>query len=288
MASLTTLTKHTSITMTSAVKQATSKQDFVFHGSSSDKAFDYLGAADAHGKVLNALYPTTILKNMDFSNDLKNPEYFEKIMKKTNVQASNGVGSTLCICKIFEDRFEFSWVGDSTGKIYKEGECIWQTKDHDRNNTEELERIKNSKEGLFITEKDKRGNQILDIQVKNPTTIEMIKAKLFHFGNMNKINFTHSLGHAGLTGSHISKEIIPREPDVSYKVICATDGLWAIVCDEDHEFLGKTDVNSKDIVEFADNRWRQQWKQEFNGNIVGNSRFPEYNIDDIGVATWSC
>jgi hypothetical protein len=128
----------------------------------------------------------------------------------------------------------------------------------------------------------------LDIQVKNPTTIEMIKAKLFHFGNMNKINFTHSLGHAGLTGSHISKEIIPREPDVSYKVICATDGLWAIVCDEDHEFLGKTDVNSKDIVEFADNRWRQQWKQEFNGNIVGNSRFPEYNIDDIGVATWSC
>jgi len=274
--------------MNSCIKQASSKQDFAFYGNSDDKTFDYLGAADAHGKLLTALYPTTILKNMNFSIDLQDEDFFEKIMKKTNIEKSNGVGSTLCICKVFKDRFEFSWVGDSTGKLYKEGSFIWQTKDHDRYNEEEQNRLEGDPDVSIIT-KDPFGKNILDIKVKNPSTIEMVPAKVYHFLHKNRINFTHSLGHSGLTGSHISKQVIIREPSVSYKVICATDGLWEMVCDEDHEFIGDPTKSSKDIVEFASKRWRQAWKQECNGKIISNgSKFPESNIDDIGVSVWYC
>ena len=274
--------------MNSCIKQASSKQDFAFHGKSDDKTFDYLGVADAHGKSLNALYPTTILKNMNFSIDLQDEDFFEKIMKKTNIKESNLVGSTLCICKVFEDRFEFSWVGDSTGKLYKEGSCIWQTKDHDRYNEEEQQRLEEDTDVKIIT-KDPLGNIILDVKVKNHSTIEMVPAKVYHFLYNNRINFTHSLGHSGVTGSHISKDVIIREPGVSYKVICATDGLWAMICDEDNEFINDTTKSSKDIVEFACKRWRQEWKQECNGKIISNgSKFPESNIDDIGVSVWYC
>jgi len=274
--------------MNSFIKQASSKQDFAFHGNSDDKTFDYLGVADAHGKSLNALYPTTILKKMNFNIDLQNENFFEKIMKKTNIEESNGVGSTLCICKVFEDRFEFSWVGDSTGKLYKEGSCIWQTKDHDQYNEDEQKRLEDNDDVKIII-KDPYGEKILDIKVKNPTTIEMVPAKLYEFLYKNRINFTHSLGHSGLTGSHISKQVIIREPGVSYKAICATDGLWAMVCDEDHEFIGDPTHTSEDIVNFACKRWRQTWKQEFNGLIISNGvKFPESNIDDIGVSVWSC
>lgn len=273
--------------MNSFIKQASSKQDFAFHGKSNNKTFDYLGVADAHGKLLTALYPTTILKNMNFSIDLQDEDFFEKIMEKTNIKESDSVGSTLCICKVFEDRFEFSWVGDSTGKLYKEGSCIWQTKDHDQNNEEEQQRLEDH--DVKIITKDPFGKPILDIKVKNPTTIEMVPAKLYEFLYKNRINFTHSLGHSGLTGSHISKEVIIREPGVSYKVVCATDGLWAMVCDEDHEFISDPKHSSEDIVEFASKRWRQTWKQEYNGKIISSGvKFPESNIDDIGVSVWSC
>jgi len=284
------------ITTSSMVKQATSKQDFAFSGESEDGTFKYTGVADAHGKVLNAVYPTAVLKQMNFPVDLKDPEYFEKIMTKTNTEKSNGVGSTLCVCKIFPDRFEFSWVGDSTGKLYCENKCIWKTKDHDRNNAEEQTRLQTIGSNCdFIATLDKRGNPILDIEVVNDTTIKMVPAKLYHFKrqgtlkSQNKINFTHSLGHEGLTGSHISKETVERFPGISYKVVCGTDGLWAITCDKDDEIIGNIENDAAKIVEFADKRWRQEWKQEYNGKIIGeNNRFPENNIDDIGVSTWFC
>jgi serine/threonine protein phosphatase PrpC len=269
----------------SYVLQASSKQDFAFSGLSSN--FTFIGVADEHGKVANAKYPSSYLKKMELSKDLEEEDFFEKIMENTNIVESNGVGSTLCICKIFEDRFEFFWVGDSTGKLYREGKFIWKTKDHDRYNETELERLRKNPD-VKIIERNNRGDPILDIIVKNKDTVEMVDAKMYNYKNKNSINFTHSLGHAGITGTHISKEVIIREPDISYKVVCATDGLWAMVCDEDHSFIGDSNNLSKEIVYFANNRWRQSWKQEYQGKEISKEVFfPEYNIDDIGVSVWT-
>jgi len=268
--------------MNSYVKQASSKQDFAFSGKSNNNKFDYIGVADAHGKVLNGKYPTDILKQMDLSVELQSDTYFEEIIEKTNVEKSRGVGSTLCICRIFPDKFEFSWVGDSTGKLYKDGECIWKTKDDDIYNEEEEQRLRNNKVEI-------KTDDIFDIKVKNSTTIMSIPSKMFWFSKIDRLNMTHALGHAGITGSHFSTETISREKDVSYKVVCGTDGLWAMTCDEDHGFLANLNNSSKKIVEFARKRWLQKWNQEYEGKIINTSQsFPLSNIDDIGVSIWSC
>ena len=264
----------------SCVKQASSRQDFAFSGKSNN--FDYVGVADAHGKVLNAKYPTSVLKKMNFTEDLQSDTYFDEIMKKTNVNESMGVGSTLCVCRIFPDKFEFSWVGDSTGKLYEKGKCIWNTEDHDIYNKEEEQRLKNNNVEI-------KTDGVFDIEVINKTTIMTIPSKIFLFSKNDRMNMTHALGHAGITGSHFATETIPREKSVSYKVVCATDGLWAMVCDDDDEFIGSLNETSEKIVEFAHKRWLQKWKHEYKGEIINNSTtFPLSNIDDIGVSVWSC
>ena len=278
MASLST----TQPTITSAVKQNISAQDFAFSGSSEN--FDYIGVADEHGKVLNALYPTTIFKNLIWDTFLQSPTYFQTIIEKTSVFETNGVGSTLCICKIYDDRFEFSWVGDSTGKLYKNGECIFKTLDHDRNNVSENLRLNDDWDVVVQTEK--KGQPIWDIEIVNPTTIKSVKATLYNFRYNNTINFTHALGHAGVTGKHFSTETIPREKDASYKVVCGTDGLWAMVCEEDSEFVGKNETTAENLVELAAKRWRQEWNHDNGSFITKGARFPEHNIDDVGAACW--
>lgn len=268
--------------MNSYVKQASSRQDFAFSGKSNDGKLYYVGVADGHGKVLNAKYPTNILKQIDFNEFIQSDTYFEEIMAKTNNYQSSGVGSTLCVCRIFPDKFEFSWVGDSTGKLYKDGECIWKTNDHDIYNEEEEKRLRNN--GVEI-----KTDGIFDIKVKNPTTIMSIPSKIFCFSKIDKLNMTHALGHAGITGSHFSTETISREKGVSYKAVCGTDGLWAMTCDEDQGFLANLNNSSKKIVEFARKRWLQKWIHEYEGRIVHtSSTFPLTNIDDIGVSIWSC
>lgn len=266
--------------MNSCVKQASSKQDFAFSGKSNN--FDYIGVLDGHGKVLNAIYPKHIIERMKFNEELESDTYFEEIMKKTNVKESSGVGSTLCICRIFTDKFEFSWVGDSTGKLYKDGKCIWKTKDHDINNEEEEERLRNNNVEI-------KTDGIFDIKVKNATTVMSIPSKMFCFSKIDRLNMTHSLGHSGITGSHFSTETISREDNASYKVVCGTDGLWAMVCDDDDKFIGNLNESSENIVKFAHKRWLKKWKHEYEGKIIDNSAsFPLSNIDDIGVSVWSC
>lgn len=274
-------------TAVSLVKQATSAQDYGFSGVSSDGTFEYIGIADGHGKSVNAIYPTLILKKTDWSSYLMRLNHFKEIIEKCAVIETNGVGSTLSICKIYPDRFEFSWVGDSTGKLYKNGVCVFKTRDHDRNNEEENKRLSENP-NVTIQSLRADGKQIMDIEIMNHTTVRYIESKLYNFGPYNKINFTHSLGHAGATGDHFSTKIIPRELNESYKAICATDGLWAMVCEEDHEFIGSSDTSCEDIVKFADKRWRQEWDFDNGVSIAKGARFPDNNIDDIGVSTWTC
>jgi len=274
-------------TAVSLVKQATSAQDYGFSGVSSDGTFEYIGIADGHGKSVNAIYPTLILKKTDWSSYLMRPNHFKEIIEKCSVIETNGVGSTLSICKIYPDRFEFSWVGDSTCKLYKNGVCVFKTRDHDRNNEEENKRLSENP-NVTIQSLRADGKQIMDIEIMNHTTVQYIESKLYNFGPYNKINFTHSLGHAGATGGHFSTKIIPREPNESYKAICATDGLWAMVYEEDHGFIGSPDTSCEDIVKFADKRWRQEWDFDNGVSIAKGARFPDNNIDDIGVSTWTC
>ena len=70
-------------------------------------------------------------------------------------------------------------MGDSTGKLYKNGECIFKTLDHDRNNVSENLRLNNDPD--VVVQNEKNGQPIWDIEIVNPTTIKSVKATLYNF-----------------------------------------------------------------------------------------------------------
>ena len=270
--------------MTSYEKQASTKQDYAFHGISDDKTFEYVGVADGHGSARSAGghkdFVIDLLRSINWSKELQEPDFFQNLIKRTNIEKSNGCGSTLCVFKIYPDRFECTWVGDSSGKIYSEGKCVWRTTDHDRDNIKEIARVIKLPNKVPITHS-------WDIIVVDPTMIRSVRSKLFHFSPGNTINMPNSLGHVGLTGEHISTEIIPRVTFKQYNIVAGTDGLWAMTYDGDETMLSNPEMTSELIGPLIDQRWRQEWNHDNTHDITPGICFEEDNIDDVAIATWS-
>lgn len=271
------------------IKQATSEQDFATSGLSEDTSFEYLVVADTHGKkVLNRKESDHQLKNlfqeMDWKTILQNETFFEDIQEEIKKINTLKIGSTLSICKIFADRFEIYWVGDSTIKIYNNADEIWRTKDHDNNNEDEKKRL--GWISTFIKQRDGK-----DVKAVDQDTIEQFISPVFYFGdifNPDTINMTHALGHNQNTGNFISHETVLRNPDLSYKIVAGSDGFWQLVSTHDTPFIVSIESTSLQLVEFANKQWKKEWIfVTLDEGTYDGIKFPSYNIDDIAVACWS-
>lgn len=281
MASLTTQ-QESKTNHSHTIKQASTEQDFAISGTSNNGEFDFVVSADTHGRGSEKSFFTDLFTKLDWREMLQTENFFEVIQNEIKKKNTHQIGSTLSVCKIFKDRFEVFWVGDSTTKIYKDKVEIWKSKDHDYNNEEEIERIQGI--DTFIRFKDAR-----DVVAISPTKIEKVKSKVFYFGDSYKpdtINMTHALGHNQNTGDFISHEIIPREKEENYKVVTGSDGFWQMMSEEDSLYIGSQWADSQTLVNMADHRWHQGWKLDEKNKEWSNIKFPEWNIDDICVACW--
>ena len=281
MASLASLQENKT-NISHAIKQAKNAQDFATSGTSNNGSFAYLVSADSHSRGFERSFFTDLFTKLSWREILQTENFFDLIQTEIKKKNTYQMGSTLSVCKIFADRFEVFWVGDSTTKIYKDGVEIWKSKDHDYNNEEEITRIQEI--NTFI--RFKSANDAIAI---SPTKIQKVKAKVFYFGDKYKpdtINMTHSLGHNQNTGDFISHEIIPREEDGNYKVVTGSDGFWQVMSDVDSPYIGSKEVDSQTLVNMADQRWHQGWKLDEKGKEWSNIKFPEWNIDDVCVACW--
>ena len=268
------------IQMTSKVIQATTNQDIAINGIAQDNSFQFIIVADNHGRGIHKFYTKNIINNIDWTTFLLQDNWKQKLIEMTsNYEKTYKIGSTFTLIKIFPDKFEIDWIGDSSAKIYDENTLIWQTINHDNQNNREILRLCNN------------NFQVIDrwgIKTINPTTIKNIKAPIFKKNN-NCVNMTRTLGHQGIfidESFHFDNVIIPREQNKKYKCIVATDGLWDLTCDEDNIFLRDMNNNADEIAQFAFKRWHQEWNHDnLSGNIL-KAKFPENNIDDIGVSVW--
>ena len=268
-------------------KQATSAQDFATSGLSEDGSFHFLVIADTHGKKQFKNTYDHQLKNlfqeMDWKTILQDT-FFEHIQEEIKKIDTLGIGSTLSICKIFEDRFEIYWAGDSTIKIYNNDDEIWRTKDHDKNNENEKLRLKEL--STFIKHRDGK-----DVEVVDDDTIKQFISPVFYFGDIyepDTVNMTHALGHNQNTGDFISHETVSRNHELSYKVVAGSDGFWQMTSNQDTPFIASRENTSQTLVEFADKRWKQLWKFiSLDEGTHEGVTFPAHNIDDIAIACWN-
>lgn len=249
-------------------------QDFVETGfvkKTAKETFHYIVLADGHGKnnvidKIKALKWPKILCNFEKDNIFKHLELNDNNTPKS--------GSTLSIVKIYSDRIECFWVGDSTIKIFKNNEEFFVSKSHNQDNVEEFERIKKSDFYIGFTKAHK--HEVID---ENNITMIEDGGRYFQFERNNiieKINMTNSLGHNNVTGKFIQNKTILINNDDKYEVIVGSDGLWDMVISKDKI----NDMNSESLCKMAYGRWTQVWTYQ-----EQQCKFPD--IDDIAVATFS-
>lgn len=285
----------------SYVIQASSAQDFATTGtyvpSTSEtgenyekEPFDFTVVADSHGTyILDEWYYVELFSLIDWSNLLSSPDWKKKIIEKTCKNDTYGTGTTLTIWKIYQDRFECSFVGDSTGKLYSGNEVIFQTKDHDYDNIEDLERVQ-SIGGLVRGAWD-----IHLVDGEDGPLLRSKKAKTITI-NSEKINMSRALGHTGLYYGRerrpedaFETHVIRREPDKKYKIVSGSDGFWQFMLDSDIDTISSIENNSEFLAKLSCERWNQKWDWDNTlGTIEKCVSLPKSNIDDIAVTCWYC
>ena len=278
------------VRLSSATKQATSKQDFAIAGVSESGKWHFCIAADGHGRTSKTI---DYLRSRNWSTliDHKSLQCLITILRE-DIGKLKGTNDGACLsivrftdhkvisgghgdCGVEPGIIELCYIGDSSIKIYSDNNVIYKSKDHDRYNKEEIERISETCNMRGI----QRSGQ-WDIEVVNSKLIKSVPAAIFDFGGGDAINMTNALGHEGKTGDMTGYYIMQMDNRKNYKIVVATDGFWGMTCDHDQEFIsGDSDANA--LVDFADSRWRQTWNHNNTYTIVKNIKFPTSNIDDI-------
>ena len=284
-----TLNQHTptpsgETTMSSHVIQATSAQDMAWNGKAADGSFEFVAVSDSHGRLINKKMIMDIITKIDWTTFLLQDDWQSEFIKLTSGTTSYRVGATFTLFKIYPDRFECNWIGDSTGKIYSGETLVWQTVDHDNQNEEEIARLRD--QGFVI-----KGGW--DIAPKNPDMLLSKRSKIFTQSG-ESISLCRSLGHTsvfmrGLSSLGIVTKVIERNTDQKYKIVAGTDGLWGMVSiSHDTVFLSNPASTSEEIASFASERWNKSWDWDNSiGDIQKNVSLPKDNIDDVGVSVWT-
>ena len=316
------------------------KQDVAMSGSTAD--FDWILVSDGHGRGLYRHVLRELFINMDWNSILNDENFYKDIIDENGEYISTlyrniknatldshynsklmGVGCTLSVIKIFPERFECYYIGDSSIKIY---ECsseninmIMKSKDHDFNHSDS-EVLKTRKCGLkhpfrqTDIWRDTEGGVLTKNtwcpQVLDAKNVTMQPSFYVSFDDGSKINMSRALGHipscdiiekfknAGLELSlsqqSLTKNVVPRNPDKKYAVLAATDGLWDMVCDKDDEVLGsfirdEMENAAKNIAQFAKSRWFQEWNYIFPSSQMSQKIVQkERDTDDVGIACAYC
>jgi len=282
MASLAATATEMKVTTTNKIShniiQNMSKQDFATSGLTQD--FEYLVVADSHGRGFNKDYYTNMFKSLSWGVFLADETWRERLIKLCdNANMSRLIGTTFTCVKITSEHFEVTWIGDSSAKIFKDGNLVWMTKDHDYDNEEDIEKLKQF-EGF--TCKD-----AWDIQATSHIRMTSKKAKQIRIKG-ETTNMTRSLGHRGaFSALGFENVIIPRD-EGTYKIVVGSDGFWQVMSDEDTPFILDKENSAEILTRAARNRWEQPWEHDDTmGHITKNVNIPAHNWDDVAVATWS-
>ncbi len=271
--------------LTSFLKQVDKGQDYVTFGKTAN--FKYIVVADGHGG--NSIIWR--IRQLNWASILSSDNFADLIFAEITALGNNiSDGATLTIVKIFDGpdaHIDVYWAGDSSAKIYKDGQEIYHTNDHDINNVEEMARIKSM--GITMKNCDK-------LCAKTSDVITQLPSAYFWFTNILKLNMTHSIGHNNVTGKFLSHDRIPIEKSADgkspngkslYKVVVGSDGFWDMMCPDDIHFIAEQSNTASILGNLALTRWNKKWhfiRDAFHGKPAVNVLNQKLGLgDDVSV-----
>uniref|UniRef100_A0A6C0LCY0 PPM-type phosphatase domain-containing protein n=1 Tax=viral metagenome TaxID=1070528 RepID=A0A6C0LCY0_9ZZZZ len=272
------------ITINESIRQMDKGQDQTFSGTFVDaetgESGKYGFVADGHGKnqcidCLRAIPRETLDGIIGTAAPVENlAQYVNEYGYVTNINSS---GATMCLVKVYSDRIVIINCGDSQAAVYKNGELVFLSEEHNCENEKERKRIE--KKG--VTYEDS-GNFEIVSEIK----MVGVTSKYAIFPPHLKLASTQALGHNGRTGLAPDVTVVPFKPDDKVHVVIGSDGLWDMILKQNVEEMNSfTSKTSAELVEFAVGRWLQPWNMHLDKitEVHVLSRFQPKHCDDICV-----
>jgi len=272
-----------SIIISESIEQMSKCQDQTYSGVFIDDETGEEGkwgmVTDGHGTNTCIRYLRSISKEkMNKVVGSKNPveTLANMVNKESFVSRYERSGATMCLVKVYKDRVVCINSGDSQACVYKNGELIFLSEEHNSKNKKEKERLAgrchySKSTGIEITREQKMYS--LDCEYAN-------------FPGGYCIASTQALGHSGITGYAPDVTIIPYDSKDTIYVVIASDGFWDMVvtsCDE--EMKSFADKTSDELLKFALERWLQEWNMciDRESDIWVTAKYDKTDCDDVCV-----
>lgn len=193
------------------------------------------------------------------------------------IQIDESSGATMCLVKVYEDRIIVINCGDSQACVYKNGEQIFLSNEHNCLNATERQRLE--KLGVRY---QRSGN----IEVVTERKLCGVSSQYAVFPPNLVLATTQALGHNGRTGYAHDITAIPYESVDTVEVVIGSDGFWDMILKGDtsemKSFASKT---SDELVKFAVGRWLQEWEmyRDKTTEVFQKYAYTRNECDDVSI-----
>jgi serine/threonine protein phosphatase PrpC len=164
-------------------------------------------------------------------------------------------GATMCLVKIFNDRIECINCGDSRVAVFKDGELVFMSIEHNWKNQDERKRLAELDTSITFTPSN-------DIVVVNEKEMVSCYSEYTTWKNGNRLAPTQALGNLGKTGCAPDHTVIPIYKNSNYKVVIGSDGIWDMfIRDDPLDLLKLYKMTVYHAIDFIKSRWLQEWRE---------------------------
>jgi serine/threonine protein phosphatase PrpC len=278
------------VTITNKEKQLSKQQDYTIKGhyknKETDEEFDWIALFDGHGtnRIIDKI------KNIDLEKFIATdnpPLALQNFLTNENILSKyESSGSTMCVAKIYKEHIQCFTVGDSYLFVYQDGVKIYSNPLHKWHNESEINRLKKIDSGLNLTDS-------ITFEVIAENIMTSLNSKYLNFSNGLQIAPTQTIGHNNITGISPETFYISLIPNSDYRIVMASDGVFDVLMNDEDEILEFSKKSCDEIVELAENRWKQSWYSVVLSNegndsesnkLYGPFKFTDpHHFDDISV-----
>jgi len=239
-----------------SAEQLSACQDQTFQGDFIDESTGETGkwamVTDGHGSDICINF----IRSIPLNHFMGKPNPVEALAEHINLNADiphfECSGSTICLVKVYSDRVVCINAGDSQAAVYKNGELVFMTEEHNPSNKKERERLETIPGFRYLSSNN--------IKVVSPTQLRGITTEYACWPDGLKLAITQALGHNSRTGLAPDVTTIYYDQTDALQVVIGSDGLWDMVNKDDPEELNAfATMTSDQVVTFATNRWKQMW-----------------------------
>ena len=258
--------------------------------------FRWFLVCDTHGRTN---YLIERLRIFDFDNVIKrNPEnlaaILEDFIQNGDSSLTHNSGSTFSFVRIYEDRVECEWLGDSPILIMNSEEILFKYTPHTVLYENEKSRIDSIEPLFYRTTSNRRYKKSMNINVESPEIIRMVDS-FYHLvpldltASYDSTSMSRFLGHgkAHPLMKETQKETWFYQPTDKFCVVIGSDGVFDMLAEDEYNIIYHTPAEK--ILDMVQKRWRQRWTQEWTEpdgtehSVVTNMPGPG---DDLALIVW--